>query len=184
MPVPRLVDLQLEMAQIETTTTVPVTDTAQSRKYLLFRLGEEQFGLDVMSVREIVGMHPLTTLPNSPAYLPGVINLRGRVVPVIDLRLRIEMAARPFDARTCLVVVDSGPEDGRALTALATDSVTEVCTVAESAIEKTPNPTARPASRHLRGLARVGGKVTLFLDVDELIRPDEEGGAADERNTV
>jgi len=174
------------MPQTETTAAESAPGAEQApaaerpTKHLLFRLGDEQFGFDVMSVREIVGMHPLTLLPNSATYLAGVMNLRGRVIPVIDLRLRLDMTPRPFDARTCLVVVDSGPQERPVQTALAVDSVSEVCAVAASDIESPPNSASRTTSRYLRGLTRIENKVTLLLNVDEVARLDEEESVVDE----
>lgn len=166
------------MPRTETSAAEEKKGPAGLSKYLLFGLGDEQFGLDVMSVREIVELHPLTALPNSPPYLPGVINLRGRVAPVINVRLRIAMEDRDLDARTCLIVVETGPPEGRMLTALAVDAVFEVAAISDEDIEAAPNRGGREAHDYLRGLTRIEGKVTLLLDAEELARLDEEDYAA------
>lgn len=141
---------------------------SSAAKYLLFRLGEAQFGIDVARVREIVATRPLTVVPNSPPFLCGVINQRGRVVPVIDLRRRLEMAAREFDARTCLIVVESGPDADNLRSALAVDAVSEVIEIAPDRIKPAPTIRGERPARHLIGLARVHDKVTVLLDAEEL----------------
>ena len=151
-------------------------------KYLLFRLGEAQFGIAVARVREIVAMHPLTPVPNAHPSLCGVINQRGRVVPVIDLRLRLEMAAREFDARTCLIVVESGPDADNLRSALAVDAVSEVIEIASDRIEPAPTIGGERPARHFIGVARVQDKVTVVLDAEELgcLNDGDHRGVLDE----
>ena len=159
------VDQRLQKVMPPGFTTAPPQGAP---KYLLFRLGDARFGIDVMRVREIVAMHPLTAIPNAPPALCGVINQRGRVVPVVDLRVRLDMSAREFDARTCLIVVES---DDDLCSALAVDAVYEVAEITPDEIEPTPSVRGQRPPAYMRGVARIDDSVTVVLDVEELWSP-------------
>jgi purine-binding chemotaxis protein CheW len=133
-------------------------------KHLIFALAGEEYGLSVLDVREIVQMTDITVVPHMPPHVKGVINLRGTIVPVIDLRLALGFTGREYDARTCIVVTEVVLADGRALTGLIVDAVLEVISISESEVGPVPEPGARMAGRYLRGLAHVRGKVRILLD--------------------
>jgi purine-binding chemotaxis protein CheW len=138
---------------------------AQEDKFLTFPLADEEYGIDIRHVTEIVGIQNITGLPDAPPYVRGVINLRGKVIPVIDVRLRFAMDAREYDDRTCVVVVDI---DGLSV-GLIVDSVSEVLDIPAGNIEQTPKVKNGQASPFVKGLAKVGEDVKILLNIQSLI---------------
>ena len=128
---------------MSTTMTVNDAATAQSDaragKYLTFHLSNEEFGIRVLKVREIMGLQEITAVPQTPAHIKGVINLRGKVVPVIDLRLKFGLAAAEYTQRTCIIVTQVQGESGSVLMGIVVDGVSEVLNLAGSEIEDTPD---------------------------------------------
>lgn len=136
-------------------------------KYLVFALGEEQYAVDILKVREIVRMTHITPLPHSPPFVRGVINLRGRVIPVIDLRARFGLQPREYTERTCIVVVEPhGSPVG-----MAVDEVLEVAAIAPEQVD--PPAVQGPC---LRGVARCDGRVRLLLDLERVCSLEEGTG--------
>ena len=108
-------------------------------KYLTFELDDEEYGLEIFKVKEIIGIMNITTIPQTPEYVNGVLNLRGKVIPVIDLRLKFNMAFRKYDDRTCIIVVDIIEKSGRnVMMGVIVDSVSEVLNVRAEEIDDTP----------------------------------------------
>lgn len=147
-------------------------------KYLTFALGEESYGIQVLKVREIIRFGEITAVPQMPAYIKGVINLRGKIVPVIDLRTRLGLPPADHTERTCIVVAEVKPaEAAKTLMGLIVDDVEEVANVAGADIEEAPDFGAVAQSDHLLGLAKVKGAVKLLLDIDCVVnggaRPSE-----------
>ena len=129
-------------------------------KYLTFMIGKEEFGVGVLKVREIMGIQDITAVPQTPPYLKGVINLRSRIVPVVDLRLKLGLPPREYKPRTCIVVVQIGNATAGKLTmGMVVDSVAAVLTLRPSDIQ--------------RGVVRVKGKITTLLDLDGLLSTEE-----------
>ena len=110
---------------------------SKEAKYLTFTLNKEEYGIGILKVKEIIGMMPITPVPQTPEYVKGVINLRGKVIPVIDLRLRFGMERVHYDERTCIVVVEAEAGGGRALIGIVVDSVSEVLNIRGESIEET-----------------------------------------------
>src|SRR5580704_18079503 len=110
-----------------------------AEKYLSFQVGSEEFALGVLSVREIMGMQVITSVPHTPPYVKGIINLRGKVVPVVDLRLKFGMPSVEHTQRTCIIVVDVAGTNSHMLMGVIVDAVSEVVNVAVSEIENTPD---------------------------------------------
>jgi purine-binding chemotaxis protein CheW len=138
-------------------------------KYLTVLLADEAYGLEVLKIREIIRTQKITPLPQMPEFIRGVLNLRGRVLPVLDLRLRLGLKAE-FTERTCIVVVQlSTPAGTPTQMGLIVDSVEEVVTLGEADIEPTPDFSVHIAASCLLGLAKVGGQVKTLLDLDRLI---------------
>jgi len=108
-------------------------------KYLTFRLGPEEYGFEIKKVREIIGMIDITRLPRTPVFVKGVVNLRGKVIPVVDLRLKFAMDERPYDEKTCIIVVEA--HDGNEVIPMGVivDSVTEVLNVSSEDLEPVPD---------------------------------------------
>jgi purine-binding chemotaxis protein CheW len=142
--------------------------TARSGKYLSFRLAAEEYAIQVLKVREIVKLQHITGVPETPAELKGVINLRGKVIPVVDLRLRFGLAEKEYDSRTCIIVV----ELGRAATGpmgVIVDEVSEVLTLQDSDIQDTPDFGIGVETPYLLGMAKVRDEVKILLDIDEAL---------------
>jgi purine-binding chemotaxis protein CheW len=152
----------------------PATTTSQSLagKYLTVVLDNEAYGIAVLKVREIIRMQKITTVPQMPEYVKGVINLRGRVIPVVDLRVKFGLKAVVAE-RTCIVVVQVQVAAGNVVQmGLIVDSVEEVAQLSATEIEPTPEFGARVDTTYLLGLAKVKGAVKTLLDIDRVVSPD------------
>ena len=142
-------------------------------KYLTFSLAEEHYGIGIRKVKEIIGMMPVTGIPQTPGYVKGVINLRGKVIPVVDLRLKFGMGQAECTERTCIIVVEV---PGRAVTQLmgiVVDSVSEVVNIKGEDIEETPSFGKEVDSHYILGMAKISGGVKILLDIDRILTPDE-----------
>jgi purine-binding chemotaxis protein CheW len=141
-------------------------------KHLIFSLGSEEFGIQVLAIKEIIGLQEITAVPKMPKHIKGVINLRGQVIPVIDLSLKFCLVPHEYTYRTCIIVVRSpGPSGDRLIGAIA-DGVSEVLTIAEEDIEASPDFGSGNPIPYLLGMAKVNGKVKLLLDIHEVFRTD------------
>jgi purine-binding chemotaxis protein CheW len=150
---------------------------ARPGKYLTFVLGGEAYGIGILQVREIIRPTAITPVPQMPPHIQGVINLRGKIVPVLDLRARFGLAAPAANDRSCIVVVQvKTTGSAGALTGLLVDAVEDVISLTDKDIEATPNFGHRLDTRHLLGIAKVGPTVKILLDLDGLL--DEETRAA------
>ncbi|MCA1905513.1 MAG: chemotaxis protein CheW [Desulfarculus sp.] len=139
-------------------------------KYLTFQLGEEQFGLEILKVREIIGVLDVTKVPQTAAFVRGVINLRGKVIPVMDLRLRFGLPWREDDERTCTIVVEVGEADGhRRLMGIVVDQVREVVSVRDDDVENTPSFGVELDTAYILGMAKLEGGVKILLDIDRVV---------------
>jgi len=145
-------------------------------KYLTFMVGKEEFGVAVLKVREIMGMQEVTALPLTPPYLKGVINLRGKVTPVIDLRLKFGLPGIDTTERTCIVVVQVQGESAPIVIGIVVDEVSEVLTMTSGDIEDTPDFGADVATDYILGIARMKGKVKILLDIDQVLSRHEIRG--------
>lgn len=138
-------------------------------KYLTFHLSSEEFGVRVLKVREIMGLQEITSVPQTPAHIKGVINLRGKVVPVIDLRLKFGLEAADYTQRTCIIVTQVQHESGAVLMGIVVDGVSEVLNLTGSEIEDTPEFGEEIAGQYILGMAKVKGKVKILLDIDRVL---------------
>ena len=156
-------------------TTMTVNESAatssdeRAGKYLTFQLSNEEFGIRVLKVREIMGLQEITAVPQTPAHIKGVINLRGKVVPVIDLRLKFGLAAADYTQRTCIIVTQVRAESGAVLMGIVVDGVSEVLTLGGSEIEDTPDFGEEYSGSYLLGMAKVKGKVKILLDIERVL---------------
>ncbi len=144
-------------------------------KYLTFSLDKEEYGIGILKVKEIIGMTPITMIPRMPPYIKGVINLRGKVIPVIDLRLKLSMNEAEYSERTCIIVVEISGASGQVLIGVIVDSVSEVLNVKEADIEDTPAFGARLNTEYILGMAKTGGRVKILLDIDRILSKQEVG---------
>jgi purine-binding chemotaxis protein CheW len=155
---------------------VPLDLSKRAGKYLIFNLGGEEFGTEVMKVREIMGLQDITSIPQVPAHVKGVINLRGKVIPVIDLRLKFGMEPQEYTARTCIVVMRTRQADEDLMIGMIVDGVAEVLNLTACDIEDTPDFGPGVAMPYLTGMAKVKGKVKILLDIDEVLGGGELQG--------
>jgi purine-binding chemotaxis protein CheW len=139
---------------------------ALAGKYLTFSLGSEEYGLPVLKVREIIKVMDITPVPQVPAHVKGVINLRGKVIPVIDLRAKFALPAQDYTDRTCIVVVDVALSRERVMLGVIVDAVSDVLNIAAAEIDQTPEFGERVVTDYLLGLAKVKNTVKILLDLD------------------
>jgi purine-binding chemotaxis protein CheW len=149
---------------------------SRAGKYLVFSLGCEEFGLHVPRVREIMGLQDITPVPQTPSYLKGVIHLRGKVTPVVDLRSRFGFPSREYNQRTCIIVVQATLKTASTLMGIIVDGVSEVLNFPEGEIEDTPKLGASVQVPYTLGMARAKGKVKILLDIDAVLSLDELQG--------
>ena len=154
------------------TSRTPKVD-ARAGKYLTFLIGKEEFGVAVLKVREIMGILDITVVPQTPAYLKGVINLRGKAIPVVDLRLKFGLSSIDYTQRTCIIVVQLQGASGSLLMGIVVDEVSEVLTLTSSDIEDTPDFGANVETRYILGMAKVKDKVKILLDINEVLTTRE-----------
>jgi len=155
-------------------------EDTQANKYLFFRIDIESYGIGIRHIIEIVELQRISMVPDMPAYVKGVINLRGKVIPVVDLRLRFGMPERPYDDRTCIVVSEI---DGVTL-GFIVDTVEEVLEIPENMVEPAPRfKTVSGQDRYIAGMGKVAEQVKILLDVDKLFK-DEEVRSMDAKKEV
>lgn len=142
-------------------------------KYLTFSLANEEYGIGILKIKEIIGMMPVTAVPQTPGFVKGVINLRGKVIPVMDLRLRFGMEAIDYTERTCIVVVEIQSEAGQVMIGIVVDSVSEVLNIKGEDIEETPAFGAKLNTDYILGMAKMEGGVKILLDIDKVLKTDE-----------
>jgi purine-binding chemotaxis protein CheW len=151
------------------TESVATQADARAGKYLTFQLSNEEFGIRVLKVREIMGIQEITAVPQTPTHIKGVINLRGKVVPVIDLRLKFGLAAADYTQRTCIIVTQVQGESGPVLMGIVVDGVSEVLNLTGTEIEDTPDFGEELSGGYLLGMAKVKDKVKILLDIDRVL---------------
>ena len=156
------------MADIEMQELLEVEDT-QKDKFLTFILGNEFYGIEIKYVTEIVGMQPITEVPELPDYIRGIINLRGKIIPVMDVRLRFKKPLREYNDRTCIIVVDIRDIS----IGLIIDSVSEVLSIPEGDIVPPPEVNKGHNNRYIKGIGKVGSDVKIILDCNKLLNDEE-----------
>lgn len=147
---------------------------AKPGKYLTFSLTAEEYGVPVLKVREIIKMMDITVVPQVPHYVRGVINLRGKVITVIDLRLKFGFAAQEQTDETAIVVVEVKVDGGKVLMGVVVDSVSDVLNIQADEIEDTPAFGDRVSTDYLCGMAKVKGRVKILLDLDRALGWDAQ----------
>jgi len=161
---------------LERTAAVTPTTDPRSGKYLTFQLGKEEFGIQVLKVKEIMGVQDITPVPGTPAHLKGVINLRGKIIPVVDLRLKFRFAEAPFTQTTCIVVVQVMQEGEQALIGLIVDGVSEVLNLNGADIENAPDFGEGVDTPFVLGIAKVKGAVKILLNIEDVLTLHELRG--------
>ncbi|MBC2735178.1 MAG: purine-binding chemotaxis protein CheW [Desulfobacteraceae bacterium] len=141
-------------------------------KYLTFILDNEEYGIALLKVKEIIGMMPITTVPQTPEYVKGVINLRGKVIPVSDLRLRFGMSAASYTDRTCIIVVEIQGEAATIQIGIVVDAVSEVMNIKAEEVEEAPSFGTKVETDYILGMANMDGQVKILLDIDRVLTDD------------
>ena len=147
----------------------PPTTVPKPGRYLTFKLGPESYGLPVLGVREIIRLCPITPVRRMPAYIKGVINLRGKVIPILDLRAKFQLSTGSYGDRACIVVVQVGaPPATVMLMGAIVDAVEEVVQLGEAELEPTPDFGGTPRTDYILGMATIHGGVKTLLDLDKV----------------
>lgn len=157
-----------ERSGTEAVDTAEIEDT-QEDKYLTFAIGDEEYGIEIRDVTEIIGIQNITDLPDTLPFVKGVINLRGKVIPVIDVRLRFNIEKREYNDRTCIVVVNINEMS----VGLIVDTVSEVIDIPHKDVEPAPKISNKTGSRYIQGLGKVDGDVKILLDTQKLLFAEE-----------
>ena len=152
-----------------TQETVAVEARQRAGKYLTFRLAQEEYGLEILKVREIIGIMDITAVPRTPDFIQGVINLRGKVIPVIDLRRKFDMPGSERTEETCIIVVDVGAIE----MGIVVDKVSEVMNIPGEQIEDAPSFGASVDTRFILGMGKANGRVTILLDIAKVLGGDD-----------
>jgi purine-binding chemotaxis protein CheW len=147
--------------------------TDREGKYLTFTLADEEYGIGILKIKEIIGMMPVTSVPKTPEFVKGVINLRGKVIPVLDLRLRFGIEEMAYTERTCIIVVEVESQFGRVEIGIVVDSVSEVLNIKGSEIEDTPAFGTRLDTTFILGMAKMEGGIKILLDIDRVLAAKE-----------
>ncbi|HLM54396.1 MAG TPA: chemotaxis protein CheW [Pseudoxanthomonas sp.] len=155
------------------------TSTAAAEEFLSFTLGEEDYGVDILKVQEIRGYDAVTRLPDAPEYIKGVINLRGTIVPVIDLRLKLRLAQARYDAFTVMIVLNVQDR----VVGIVVDSVSDVMALGAEQIRATPEFGASVDTRFISGIGTVEDRMLILLDIEALI-DSADLGAPDARSAI
>ena len=147
--------------------------TPKEGKYLTFTLANEEYGIGILKIKEIIGMITITIVPQTPEYVKGVINLRGKVIPVVDLRLKFDMQASEYNERTCIIVLEIGSNDRVVMMGIVVDAVSEVLYIKAEEIEDAPHIGATLNTDYILGMAKSEGSVKILLDIDNILKADE-----------
>lgn len=141
-------------------------------KYLTFALAQEEYGLLVIKVREIIKLMDITAVPQMPVYIKGVINLRGKVIPIVDLRAKFGLPVQACTERTCIIVAEVEADGRTVMLGIIVDSVSEVLNIGSDEIEPVPDFGERLETSYMRGIAKSKGKVKILLDLDRILAVD------------
>jgi purine-binding chemotaxis protein CheW len=142
-------------------------------KYLTFKLAEEEYGLEILKVQEIIQMQAVTRVPRTPDYVRGVINLRGKVIPVVDLRKKFSLDSVKDTEKTCIIVVQITHKEGKIVMGIIIDEVKEVLDINGSNIEETPSFGASINTEFILGMGKIGSSVKILLDIDKVMSIQE-----------
>jgi len=146
---------------------------AKAGKYLTFKLSTEEYGLEILKVREIIGLMGITAVPRTPDYVRGVINLRGTIIPVVDLRKKFGMESTEETEQSCIIVVEVTKKDGSEVIGVFVDAVSEVLDIAKDDIEKTPSLGSGVNTDFILGMAKIKDSVKILLNVEKVLTTAE-----------
>ena len=162
------------MGELQKTMNQAVNVIAEKDgEYLTFTLAVEEYGIGILKIKEIIGLMQITTVPQTPEFIKGVINLRGKVIPVVDLRLRFGMDSMDYTERTCIIVVEITGTNGSVQIGIVVDSVSEVLNIRGEDIEDTPAFGAKLNTDFISGMAKTEDNVKILLDIDRVLSTQE-----------
>jgi purine-binding chemotaxis protein CheW len=142
-------------------------------KFLTFLLGQEIYGLPIKKAKEIIGMMEITHIPKTQSYVKGVINLRGKIIPIVDLRVRFEMTEKAYTERTCIIVIEIDAHESQRLIGIVVDAVAEVVSIQESDIVPPPSYDAQIEGDFLTGLGKMKDYVIMILEIEKILNREE-----------
>jgi len=163
--------MQTELMEKQESTLAGIS--VREGKYLTFSLAGEEYGIGILKVKEIIGMMAVTHVPQTPGFVKGVINLRGKVIPVVDLRLRFGLEAAAYTERTCIIVVEVTGAQGHVMMGIVVDAVSEVLNIRGSDIENTPTFGVRLNTDFILGMAKASGGIKILLDIDKVLNSED-----------
>jgi purine-binding chemotaxis protein CheW len=161
------------MEQLDTLSN-QISFATDGSQYLTFRLAQEEYGVEILKVQEIKGYSAITPIPNTPSYLKGVMNLRGTIVPVVDLRSKFAMDEAEYNQFTVIIVVKVGPK----VMGLIVDAVSDVLNIPKTDIQPTPDFGAEVDARYINGMAKAGDKLVVLLDIDRVMNAVDDATLA------
>lgn len=156
------------MANTEAEGVFEQEEDTQKGRYLTFLIGSESYGIEIWYVTEIIGLQPITEVPEPPEYIKGIINLRGKIIPVMDVRMRFKKQFKDYYDRTCVIVIDIGDIP----MGLIVDSVSEVLSIPEEDIVDPPE-VSKHGNQFIKGIGKVGNQVKLILDCEKLLSKEQ-----------
>lgn len=146
---------------------------AKEGKYLTFSLGSENYGIPLETVKEIIAMLPITEVPKTPSFIKGVINLRGKIIPIMDLRLKLSLPEKEYNERTCIIVVDINSSKIKKQMGIAVDVVAEVIDIKQESIQKVKKEDLQIDGEYITGMGKIKEKVIMLLDVEAILNKEE-----------
>lgn len=158
----------------------PAPTGKQEGKHLIFLLGERDYGIPILEVSEINGLMDITPVPKTPDFIKGVINLRGKIIPVMDLRLKFGMPEKEYDEQTCIIIVNIPVGNTKKQMGIVVDIVSEVFDIPPSEIEAPPNYGAQSEDGFLNGIGKIKGKVVMLLNIEKVVYSEELYGLLSE----
>jgi purine-binding chemotaxis protein CheW len=174
-------DTDTTVAELQNSDQQEVDGPNREGKYLTFALGSEEYGLEILKVREIFGIMEITAIPRTPQHVKGVINLRGQVIPVIDIRIKFDMESVQTTDQTCVIVVETEQNNQKFSTGLVVDRVQEVLEIKEDAIQDSPNFGSKVDTNFILGMGKVGKAVKILLDIDKVLDGDDLDSYVEEK---
>lgn len=146
---------------------------AKAGKYLTFKLGDEIYGLEILKVQEIIGMMKITSVPKMPEFIRGVINLRGKIIPVVNLRLKFNMPRQGDTVKSCIIVVQIRLQEKIFTMGILVDEVSEVLNISQEQIDDPPSFGSTVDVEFIMGMGKIAQKVVILLDIDNVITKEE-----------
>jgi len=160
--------------------TLEMEEDTQKGKYLTFLLGKESYAIEIKSVTEIIGIQPITEVPELPEYVKGIINLRGKIIPVMDVRLRFKKEPADYNDRTCIIVIDVE----NISIGLIVDNVSEVLSIPHENIVPLPEMNKESDNKYIKAIGKVGNEVRLILDCEQLLYDREAEEISQESGNI